>query len=64
LLTPIRHGRPRDLEKKIDYGNPKAYRVCPLRTMHERRSLGVPFRKRGRARVRDAVSAISFRMVC
>jgi transposase len=30
LLTPIRHGRLRDLEK-IDYGNPKACRVCPLR---------------------------------
>ena len=31
LLTPIRHGRLRDLAK-IDYGNPKACRVCPLRT--------------------------------
>jgi hypothetical protein len=30
LLMPIRHGRLRDLEK-IDYGNPKACRVCPLR---------------------------------
>ena len=30
LLTPIRHGRLRNLEK-IDYGNPKACRVCPLR---------------------------------
>ena len=30
LLTPIRHGRLRDLEK-IDYGNPKACSVCPLR---------------------------------
>jgi hypothetical protein len=30
LLTPIRHGRLRDLEK-IDYGNSKACRVCPLR---------------------------------
>ena len=30
LLTPIRHGRLRDLEK-IDYGNPKACRDCPLR---------------------------------
>jgi Transposase DDE domain len=30
LLTPIRHGRLRDLEK-IDCGNPKACRVCPLR---------------------------------
>ena len=30
LLTPIRHGRLRDL-KKIDYGNPKACRDCPLR---------------------------------
>ena len=30
LLTPIRHGRLRDLEK-IDYGNPKACRECPLR---------------------------------
>src|SRR5271168_4518129 len=30
LLTPIRHGRLRDLEK-VDYGNPKACRVCPLR---------------------------------
>ena len=49
LLTSIRHGRPRDIEKKIDYGNPKACRVCPLRAMHERRSLGVPLRKRGRA---------------
>jgi hypothetical protein len=29
-LTPIRHGRLRDL-KKIDYGNPKACRDCPLR---------------------------------
>ena len=29
-LTPIRHGRLRDLEK-IDYGNPKACRVCPWR---------------------------------
>ncbi len=30
LLTPIRHGRLRDLER-IDYGNPKACRACPLR---------------------------------
>jgi Transposase DDE domain len=30
LLTPIRHGRLRDLEK-IDYGNPKACRECLLR---------------------------------
>jgi transposase/IS5 family transposase len=30
LLTPVRHGRLRDL-KKIDYGNPKACRDCPLR---------------------------------
>jgi transposase len=30
LLTPIRHGRLRDLEK-INYGNPKACRDCPLR---------------------------------
>jgi transposase len=30
LLAPIRHGRLRDLEK-IDYGNPKACRDCPLR---------------------------------
>src|SRR5271169_3209067 len=30
LLMPIRHGRLRDLEK-IDYGNPKACRDCPLR---------------------------------
>jgi Transposase DDE domain len=30
LLTPIRHGRLRDL-KKIDYGNPKACRDCSLR---------------------------------
>src|SRR5271166_2774336 len=30
LLTPIRHGRLRDL-KKIDYVNPKACRDCPLR---------------------------------
>jgi len=30
LLTPIRRGRLRDLEK-IDYGAPKACRVCPLR---------------------------------
>ena len=30
LLTPIRHGRLRDLEK-IDYGNPRACRECPLR---------------------------------
>ena len=30
LLTPIRHGRLRDLEK-IDYGAPKACRICPLR---------------------------------
>jgi hypothetical protein len=30
VLTPIRHGRLRDLEK-IDYANPKACRVCPLR---------------------------------
>ncbi len=30
LLTPIRHGRLRDLQK-IDYGNPKACRYCPLR---------------------------------
>ena len=29
LLTPIRHGRLRDLES--DYGNPKACRACPLR---------------------------------
>ena len=30
LLTPIRRGRMRDLER-IDYGNPKACRACPLR---------------------------------
>src|SRR5271165_760217 len=30
-LTPIRHGRLRDLTK-IDYGNPKACRACPLRS--------------------------------
>jgi hypothetical protein len=30
LLTPIRHGWLRDLAK-IDYGAPKACRVCPLR---------------------------------
>jgi transposase len=30
LLTPIRRGWLRDLEK-IDYGNPKACRACPLR---------------------------------
>src|SRR5271157_727553 len=30
LLTPIRHGRLRDLER-TDYGNPKACRACPLR---------------------------------
>ena len=30
LLTPIRRGRLRDLER-IDYGNPKACRACPLR---------------------------------
>ena len=30
-LTPIREGKLRDL-KKIDYGNPKACRDCPLRT--------------------------------
>ena len=30
MLTPIRHGRLRDL-KKIDYGNRKACRGCPLR---------------------------------
>ena len=30
LLTPIRHGRLRDLER-VDYGNPKACRACPLR---------------------------------
>jgi transposase len=30
MLTPIRHGRLRDLEK-IDYGNPNACRDCPLR---------------------------------
>jgi transposase len=30
LLTPIRHGRLRDLER-IDYGAPKACRECPLR---------------------------------
>jgi transposase len=29
-LKPFRHGRLRDL-KKIDYGNPKACRNCPLR---------------------------------
>ncbi len=29
-MTPIRHGRLRDLER-IDYGNPKACRECPLR---------------------------------
>jgi transposase/IS5 family transposase len=31
LLTPIRHGRLREL-KKTDYGNPKACRDCPLRS--------------------------------
>jgi hypothetical protein len=30
VLTPIRHGGLRGL-KKIDYGNPKACRDCPLR---------------------------------
>jgi len=30
LLKPIRHGRLRDLAK-VDYGNPKACRACPLR---------------------------------
>ena len=30
LLTPIRHGRLRDLAK-VDYGNRKACRACPLR---------------------------------
>jgi len=30
LLRPIRHGRLRDLAK-VDYGNPKACRDCPLR---------------------------------
>jgi hypothetical protein len=30
MLKPFRHGRLRDL-KKIDYGNPKACRDCPLR---------------------------------
>jgi transposase len=30
LLTPIRHGRLRDLER-VDYGNPKACRACHLR---------------------------------
>jgi transposase len=30
LLKPIREGRLRDL-KKVDYGNPKACRSCPLR---------------------------------
>jgi hypothetical protein len=30
LLTPIRHGRLRDL-KRVDYGNPKACGACPLR---------------------------------
>jgi transposase len=30
VLAPIRHGRLRDLAK-VDYGNPKACRVCPLR---------------------------------
>src|ERR1700680_676492 len=30
ILTPIRHGRLRDMEK-IDYANPKACRDCPLR---------------------------------
>ena len=50
LLTPIRHGRLRDLEK-VDYGNPKACRACPAtRAMHERRALCSPPRKRGRAR--------------
>ena len=31
VLTPIRHGRLRDLER-IDYANPKACRDCPLRS--------------------------------
>ena len=30
MLTPIRHGRLRGLAK-VDYGNPKACRDCPLR---------------------------------
>ncbi len=30
LLTPIRHGRLRDL-KKVDYGAPNSCRVCPRR---------------------------------
>jgi transposase len=41
LLTPIRHGWLRDL-KKIDYGNRKACRGCPLRAVHERHSLCFP----------------------
>ena len=49
LLTPIRRGRMRDLER-TDYGNPKACRACPLRAMHELRPLRFPPRKRGRSR--------------
>jgi transposase len=39
LLTPIRHGRLRDLGK-IDFGNPKACRVCPLRARETVHNLG------------------------
>jgi hypothetical protein len=39
LLTPIRHGRLRDLAK-VDYGNRGACRDCPMRARcHERRAL-------------------------
>ena len=49
VLTPIRHGRLRELAK-VDYGNRGACRDCPMRAMHERRALRFPPRKRGRAR--------------
>ena len=45
ILTPIRHGRLRDLEK-IDYGNPKVCRVCPLRARCTNDVRPEPCRKR------------------
>jgi transposase len=51
-LTPIREGKLREL-KKVDYGNAKACRACPLRPRCTKDVCAVSrlaSRKRGRAR--------------
>ena len=50
LLTPIRHGRLRDLAKDRLRQSKSLSRLSDARAMHERRALRFPPRKRGRAR--------------